>query len=404
MSDLKDLAAPGDNAARQVNADIRRSYDEVPYDLDVGSSVHPAVVLGHGAVYGCLPACGDVLDLGCGTGRMLAAAGPFMSGRLVGVDLSADAVSLARERCAGFGARADIRQADILDLRAEELGCFDLIYGVGVFYIAPPDVRNRMLELIGGCLKPGGMLVISHYAGTSGHLRASVARLLKALDDPSCPADQRIASARAHISQFLAGIDDSHVNAPMLRGILTQMSRTKDSAFFHEVFGRIFDVVETHELAALLRSADLSYLTGMRLEPWAQLPSAPLRVGAASQRDLLRGGYQYAMFGKLPPDPNRIDVTRPQLRWTLNMQPTETETGEHVFSNDTQTVGFRLPWVTRTFATLHKQSQSWSELCETALAAAGEEGTREELIAQLERDLTAAWVLNAVLPLRFNLP
>src|SRR5204863_144465 len=137
----------------------------LPYETPADPRLKPRAVLGFGAVFGCPGALDDVLDLGCGTGVQLAQAGPEMTGRLVGADLSRENCRHTEEKLEAFGDRVWIHCGDILDLNPEELGQFDLIYAVGLIYAVPPAVRAQALALIGACLKPGGVALISHYAG-----------------------------------------------------------------------------------------------------------------------------------------------------------------------------------------------------------------------------------------------
>lgn len=155
-----------DAAVRDINASIARAYDLVGYEPPVNDLLHPDNLLGLAALYGCAPAGGDVLDLGCGTAAQLVRVGDRISGRLVGIDISKAAVAQARKRCARFGQRADIRCADALDVDTDELGQFDLIYHIGVLYVTPSEVRRAPLNVIRRCLKPGGVAAISYYAGT----------------------------------------------------------------------------------------------------------------------------------------------------------------------------------------------------------------------------------------------
>ena len=69
----------------------------------------------------------DVLDVGCGTGEISARlAELYPQAAVVGVDLIARHLQLARERCAGFGTRVLFREADAFALPFAD-ATFDLV-------------------------------------------------------------------------------------------------------------------------------------------------------------------------------------------------------------------------------------------------------------------------------------
>lgn len=100
------------------------------------------------------------LDIGCGLGRntrWLAAQGY----RATGIDISAYAVSRARERSPEFG--ASFFECDVL---REEIpgGPFDFVYDSGCFHHLPPHRRLSYLAALMAGLKPGGHFGICTFA------------------------------------------------------------------------------------------------------------------------------------------------------------------------------------------------------------------------------------------------
>lgn len=110
---------------------------------------------------GWLGAQADVLDLGCGIGRILQALAP-RCGSVLGLDVSAGMAAAARQRCAGL-ANVRIEQTAGLDLDALAGGAFDLVLAVDSFpYVlqAGAAVVEAHLRGVARVLRPGGHLVV----------------------------------------------------------------------------------------------------------------------------------------------------------------------------------------------------------------------------------------------------
>ncbi len=119
----------------------------------------PAMLARLAALVG-LPPGSRVLDAGCGpglVGEALLEAGY----RVHGVDLSAEMVRRARERCARFGERATFEQASVYDLRSTEP--FDGALSRLVLHHVEDPLRfvRRKAELV----RPGGCVVLCDHTG-----------------------------------------------------------------------------------------------------------------------------------------------------------------------------------------------------------------------------------------------
>lgn len=104
-----------------------------------------------------------ILDAGCGTGvgtEYLVHLNPEAS--VVGIDLSAGALEVARERCRRSGAnRVEFHQLSLYDADQVE-GEFDLINCVGVLHHLPDPIRG--IQALATKLAPGGLMHIFVYA------------------------------------------------------------------------------------------------------------------------------------------------------------------------------------------------------------------------------------------------
>jgi ubiquinone/menaquinone biosynthesis C-methylase UbiE len=107
------------------------------------------------------PAGGHLLDLGCGTGRLLidfAARGC----RVVGVDLSAPMLRVAQARATATGVAVDLVQANLVELSClapESFDCAACLFST-LGMIRGADARHRVLEHAWRVLRPGGHLLL----------------------------------------------------------------------------------------------------------------------------------------------------------------------------------------------------------------------------------------------------
>ena len=106
------------------------------------------------------------LDIGCGTG-LLTARLAACSAEVLGVDLSATAISRARERF-GLNAKLNFAQGDLLDLEPSYDESFDLVVVADAIYYLPQaaltDAGLKLIALrLARLLKPGGVLLVANH-------------------------------------------------------------------------------------------------------------------------------------------------------------------------------------------------------------------------------------------------
>ena len=126
------------------------SWDATTYDAVSDPHVKWAE-----AVLERLPLRGDetVLDAGCGSGRVTELLIERLPrGTVIAVDGDANMVAKARER---LGARADVEQQDLLELRVDDP--VDAIFSNAVFHWVPD--HDRLFARLHAALRPGGRLV-----------------------------------------------------------------------------------------------------------------------------------------------------------------------------------------------------------------------------------------------------
>lgn len=124
------------------------------------------------------PAGARVLDGGCGPG--LVAEALLEAGcRVVGVDLSAEMVARARQRCARFGDRASFEHKSLFD--PSIVGPFDGVISRLVLHHAPDPAAfiRRQVEL----LRPGGVLAACDHTTDPEAARAEWHQQIERLRD-----------------------------------------------------------------------------------------------------------------------------------------------------------------------------------------------------------------------------
>lgn len=115
--------------------------------------------------WGLIAKHSEVLDIGCGIGRLLVALAPRVR-RVVGIDVSAQMVKAAQRRCAALD-NVTVMKGDGYGLTGLGDSAFDLAIAVDSF----PYLRQSGYELVrrfvaesARVLRPGGQLVILNYS------------------------------------------------------------------------------------------------------------------------------------------------------------------------------------------------------------------------------------------------
>lgn len=126
-----------------------------------------------------------ILDSGCGTGEhALLVAKLGMD--VLGVDLAAPAIEIARRKATAAGLAAEFLVADVLAL--DELGrTFRTVIDSGVFHVFEDPERDRYVGSLASVVEPGGVLHLLAFSertpGTEGPRRVTQDELREAFAD-----------------------------------------------------------------------------------------------------------------------------------------------------------------------------------------------------------------------------
>jgi SAM-dependent methyltransferase len=157
------------------------------------------------------PKPGRLIDLGCGTGRLLLALGR-RGYRVLGVDLSAEMLLVACAKAKASGVPVDLVQANLAELDALPDGSFD--YAACLFstlgMVMGADVRRRVVSHVFRILRPGGRFVLHVHnrwfnardpAGRRWLARSLLDSLFRkeSAGDRQMPAHQGVAGLTLHL-------------------------------------------------------------------------------------------------------------------------------------------------------------------------------------------------------------
>jgi hypothetical protein len=191
-----------------------------------------------------------------------------------------------------------VLHADVLDLEANDLGRFDLIYHIGVLYVTPPAVQRHLLGLIADCLKPGGVAVISYYSGAVPLLMAGLHRVLRSGADAAATPQDQVRAARSQMQTIANTIAGQAGDHRLMGSVLQQLHRTPDTIFFHEMLNGSFGPLTTSELEGALGPRGVHFLNWLQPAPLDADASPRTRAMMADAYTFAGGGYVFGVFRK----------------------------------------------------------------------------------------------------------
>ena len=123
-----------------------------------------------------------ILEIGCASGHnLIPLAMRWRSSRLTGIDLSEEAIRMARGLATAAGAgNAEFHAVDLRDFEADD-GAFDFIIAHGFFSWVADEVKARLLAFCRRKLAPGGIATVSFNLESGWLPRLPVIRKARAI-------------------------------------------------------------------------------------------------------------------------------------------------------------------------------------------------------------------------------
>jgi ubiquinone/menaquinone biosynthesis C-methylase UbiE len=156
--------------------DLRQVYARYAPRYDRSLSFWERLLLGGGRAWVAARAVGRTLEIGVGTGRNLDHFAPALT--LVGVDVSAPMLALARRRAAGLGRPLELLLADAQMLPFASASFDSVVITLALCTI--PDDRGALAEAR-RVLRPGGRLILLEHVRSTNRLVRALQRLLEPL-------------------------------------------------------------------------------------------------------------------------------------------------------------------------------------------------------------------------------
>jgi SAM-dependent methyltransferase len=99
---------------------------------------------------------GPVVELAVGTGRVAIPIAERTGRRVIGIDVSAEMLEVARDRAAAAGIELELRQGDMRDLALDEATDLVICPFRAMLHLPGHDARVRVMRRVRSALVPGG--------------------------------------------------------------------------------------------------------------------------------------------------------------------------------------------------------------------------------------------------------
>jgi SAM-dependent methyltransferase len=229
-------------------------YDQVAYPGAPYPQTHPLRTSAIAALLGAdhaEPATARVLEIGCGDAANLipmALTAPRAS--FVGLDLAEAPIARGRTMAEALRlTNLDLHVRDILQPDGD-LGPFDYVIAHGVYGWVPDAVREALLALIAGSLRPSGLAFLSYNALPGGRTRQALRDMLL-YHLGGAPRDaSAMASVQALLQTLVQAANGKDPLAAALRGEAQGMLGRDPAAVFHDELCEHWRAFHLHEVAA----------------------------------------------------------------------------------------------------------------------------------------------------------
>lgn len=241
------------------------SYDLVQYPSLVHAQLHPARLAAIARLHGVAaasPGTANVLEVGCGDGlQLLALAQAYPRARFTGIDLSATAIARGERLRAELGLdNLHLIAADLLEWQPPGAAC-DYIVAHGFYSWVPPQVRERLMQLCGTLLAPGGVACISYNTLPGGHLRRMLWEIMRFHAGDEGDAGSRVARALECLDLLEAGMPEGErYTRVMDEEIAALRKRLDPGVLFHDDLAAINEPFTLDQFVRHARGHDLEFL------------------------------------------------------------------------------------------------------------------------------------------------
>ncbi len=269
--------------------DSVNAYDAVPYVAQVIEGSNPAYLHAVARLFGVRPPDyrrGRVLELGCAGGlNLVALAEGIPDASCVGIDLSAGQIDQARSLAAAAGiANAVFHQADIMEMAVEPQSA-DLIICHGVLSWVGPAVQERIFQILGTALAPGGLALLSYNTLPGWHRVRAVRDMMRFHCARFSDPETKVAEAIRLLEAVEAATPEDEAGYRELVAAELALLRTREAGYIlhdhleeenHQFY--VTDVIARAEQAGLQYVADVQLPT--MADTKAAEPIATLLGGA----------------------------------------------------------------------------------------------------------------------------
>jgi methyltransferase-like protein/SAM-dependent methyltransferase len=241
------------------------SYDKIPYRSMPFVQSHPNRLATVATLLGLSPkpidAC-RVLELGCAAGgNLLPMADQFPNSTFVGIDASSRQIADGKKVIVNMGLKnIELQHQNILDFEGN-VGKFDFVISHGVYSWVADDVQQKMLDLCGQVLSPGGVAYISYNTYPGWHMRGMIRDIMryraKSFNEPA----HRLAQARSLLTFFNNSVrGENDPFAMLLKQEVETISRSEDFYLHHEHLEENNAPIYFYQFVERARASGLQYL------------------------------------------------------------------------------------------------------------------------------------------------